>query len=78
MDDNLTTRQADIDRRLRKETGSGLVAWLTEHRTSPPKPTPFVAISRELFDTTGDSVSYESLRQWCIDFHISERNGAAA
>lgn len=60
--ENMTPRQADVDRRLRDRVGLTLTDWLRAQRRSGCS---YGAMSRRLFDLTGDSISYESLRTWC-------------
>lgn len=60
--ENMTPRQADIDRRLRDRVGVTLADWLHAQRLGGSS---YGVMSRRLFDLTGDSVSYESLRLWC-------------
>lgn len=73
--ENMTARQGDVDRRLRDLTGRGLVDWLTVQRATGAS---FGVMSRKLYDLTGLSVSYESLRQWAKAFGVTKPEDVAA
>lgn len=71
MDTKSTPRQRDIDQRLRTATSLSLAAWLTKQRESGLS---YRSMSLSLNRLTGDSVSDETLRNWC---RSSDREPAA-
>lgn len=71
----MNARQADIDRRLRDQASIGLVDWLDKQRTAG---TSYGVMSRKLYELTGDSVSYESLRKWAKAFDVAGTQRTAA